>query len=73
MNEPPNGLFARPAVRPVAACWQRVRCRRVALDVLDARGLPGQGLSRRQDETGHFALDRRRAIVQGIAMPAGAP
>jgi DNA polymerase III subunit delta' len=47
--------------------------RLVALRPLDAWGTLWQGLTRLQDETERFALDKRQAIVQGIGMLTGAP
>jgi DNA polymerase-3 subunit delta' len=45
--------------------------RLVALRPLDAWGELWQGLSRLQDETERFSLDKRRAIVAGIGMLSG--
>ncbi|PPQ34296.1 hypothetical protein CCS01_11535 [Rhodopila globiformis] len=45
--------------------------RLVALRPLDAWGALWQGLTKLQDETERFALDKRQAIVQGIAMLTG--
>jgi DNA polymerase-3 subunit delta' len=45
--------------------------RLVALRPLDAWGEVWQGLTRLQDETERFALDKRQAIVAGIGMLAG--
>jgi DNA polymerase-3 subunit delta' len=46
--------------------------RLVALRPLDAWGEVWQGLTKLQDETERFALDKRQAIVAGIGMLAGA-
>jgi DNA polymerase-3 subunit delta' len=46
--------------------------RLVALRSLDAWGEVWQGLTRLQDETERFALDKRQAIVAGIGMLSGA-
>jgi DNA polymerase III subunit delta' len=46
--------------------------RLVALRPLDAWGDVWQGLSRLQDETERFALDKRQAIVAGIGLLSGA-
>jgi DNA polymerase III subunit delta' len=46
--------------------------RLVALRPLDAWGEIWQGLTRLQDETERFALDKRQAIVAGIGMLSGA-
>jgi DNA polymerase-3 subunit delta' len=43
----------------------------VALRPLDAWGEVWQGLTRLQDETERFALDKRQAIVAGIGMLSG--
>jgi DNA polymerase III subunit delta' len=45
--------------------------RLVALRPLDAWGELWQGLTRLQDETERFALDKRQAIVAGIGMLSG--
>ena len=45
--------------------------RLVALRPLDAWGELWQGLSRLQDDTERFALDKRQAIVAGISMLSG--
>ena len=45
--------------------------RLVALRSLDAWGEVWQGLTRLQDETERFALDKRQAIVAGIGMLSG--
>jgi DNA polymerase-3 subunit delta' len=46
--------------------------RLVALRSLDAWGEVWQGLTRLQDDTERFALDKRQAIVAGIGMLSGA-
>ena len=43
----------------------------MALRPLDAWGELWQGLTRLQDETERFALDKRQAIVAGIGMLSG--
>jgi DNA polymerase-3 subunit delta' len=45
--------------------------RLVALRPLDAWGEVWQGLTRLQDETERFALDKRQALVAGLAMLSG--
>ena len=45
--------------------------RLVALRPLDAWGDLWQGLTKLQDDTERFALDKRQAIVAGIGMLAG--
>ncbi|MGD0109448.1 MAG: DNA polymerase III subunit delta' [Rhodopila sp.] len=47
--------------------------RLVALRPLDAWGGLWQGLTRLQDETERFSLDKRQAIVAGIGMLSGTP
>jgi DNA polymerase-3 subunit delta' len=47
--------------------------RLVALRPLDAWGELWQGLTKLQDETERFALDKRQAIVAGISMLSGIP
>jgi DNA polymerase III subunit delta' len=64
------GLAAavRETVRGRADPDQR---RLVALRPLDAWGELWQGLTKLQDDTERFALDKRQAIVAGIGMLAG--
>jgi DNA polymerase-3 subunit delta' len=45
--------------------------RLVALRPLDAWGDVWQGLTRLQDETERFALDKRQAIVAGLGLLSG--
>ncbi|MDR3529863.1 MAG: hypothetical protein P4L90_04780 [Rhodopila sp.] len=45
--------------------------RLVALRPLDASGELWHGLTKLQDETERFALDKRQAIVAGIGMLSG--
>jgi DNA polymerase-3 subunit delta' len=47
------------------------QARLIALRPLDAWGAVWQGLTRLQDETERFSLDKRQAIVAGIGMLSG--
>ncbi len=47
------------------------RARMIASRPLDAWGDVWQGLSRLQDETERFNLDKRQAVVSGLALLSG--